>query len=168
MARCLVAHKLNKIEPSFLIKLHARIWDIKRMEYLTASLNISLDNNNLGIMGTPAHLIPPPSYLKWNLQEGASSAVWSWRPWGWFTYFFPYFFPSLLPYCLSFLFSPLLLLCHFFIFTICTGTVFCEAKYFMITNSCTCMDAGDIILCIIRVRLTASSGYWLQMCFFVE
>lgn len=80
--------------------------------------------------------------------------------------FFPTFFPLFSP--IVYLFS--FLLYYFFatfLFLLSAQGLF-FVKHFMITNSCTCMDAGDIILCIIRVRLTASSGYWLQMCFFVE
>lgn len=45
-ARCLVALKWKKRESPSLSKLHSRIRDVKRMEYLTASLNDTLDKHN--------------------------------------------------------------------------------------------------------------------------
>lgn len=50
---CLVALKLKKRNPPSLVELHARIWNVKRMKYLTASLNNSLSTckPGLGTMG---------------------------------------------------------------------------------------------------------------------
>lgn len=44
--RCLIALKWKRREPPSLFELHSRIRDVKRMEYLTASLNNTLDTHN--------------------------------------------------------------------------------------------------------------------------
>lgn len=45
-ARCLVALKWKQREPPSLSELHSRIRDVKRMEYLTASINDTLEKHN--------------------------------------------------------------------------------------------------------------------------
>lgn len=45
-ARCLVSLKWKKRETPSLTELHSRIRDVKRMEYLTASLNDTLEKHN--------------------------------------------------------------------------------------------------------------------------
>lgn len=45
-ARCLVALKWKQREPPSISELHSRIRDVKRMEYLTASLNNDLEKHN--------------------------------------------------------------------------------------------------------------------------